>query len=262
MNFKKNRICIKSVIIIIFIPITLNMKKFILLSLLGISLSSYAVYKVNVFDFHHLLGKCEGSDYCRICTNCSRCGYCKGGGTCGVCYSPRAIVRRSPSPKTYRPTKAISSSHAHAVRTGSPSVKRYNLQKSVAGKNPSIRKVSTIPESEDDSSWSEEMKLNEDTISSFINKAGPARELQPISNSPIISEEKETFVLEIPDNADFVRITAASANLREHYNTKSRILQKLNHGDLLIKLKSVRGWVKVQALDSGAVGYVSVSLLQ
>jgi hypothetical protein len=163
------------------------MKKFILLSLLGISLSSYAVYKVNVFDFHHLLGRCEGSDYCRICTNCSRCGYCKGVGTCGVCYTPRAAVRRSPSPKSYRATKSNSSNHAHTLRTGGSSVKRYYLQKSVAGKNPSSRKVINTPEPKKDSSLSEETSITEVAISNYINKSGPTDEPRSVSTSPIIT---------------------------------------------------------------------------
>jgi uncharacterized protein YgiM (DUF1202 family) len=69
-------------------------------------------------------------------------------------------------------------------------------------------------------------------------------------------------MIEIPENADFVRITADFANLREKFSTKSPILQKLKRGDLLIKLKSFKGWVKVQALDSGEVGYVASRLLQ
>ncbi len=31
-------------------------------------------------------GRCTGSAYCNVCTNCSRCGYCNSGrGFCGVC---------------------------------------------------------------------------------------------------------------------------------------------------------------------------------
>jgi len=59
-----------------------------------------------------------------------------------------------------------------------------------------------------------------------------------------------------------VQIRAVVANLREAINTKSRILQKLKYGDLLVKLKVVKGWVKVQALDSGEVGYVFGNLLE
>ena len=75
-------------------------------------------------------------------------------------------------------------------------------------------------------------------------------------------ETKESFTIDIPENADFVRVTAPSANLREEFNTKSRIIQTLGHGDLLLKLKSFKGWVKVQTLDSGEIGYVFGGLLE
>jgi hypothetical protein len=55
-------------------------------------------------------GACNGSDTCRVCTNCSRCAHCKGGGTCGVCSAtakqPPPMPQPpppSPRPSTRRP---------------------------------------------------------------------------------------------------------------------------------------------------------------
>ncbi|WP_409021707.1 SH3 domain-containing protein [Dyadobacter sp. LHD-138] len=50
--------------------------------------------------------------------------------------------------------------------------------------------------------------------------------------------------------------------MREKFTTKSPVLQRLKYGDLLIRLKSIKGWVKVQALDSGEIGYVFGGLLK
>ena len=242
--------------------VLLDVKKFAALSFLGIAISAFAIFEVNVFDFHHLLGRCEGSDYCRICTNCSRCGYCKGGGTCGVCYTPRPVIRRSTTSKSHRSERSVSSNSAHSFDSRTPSVKRYYLRKSL-GKKHSPTTLSTSFDQSEREPFSKaedsEPKIKPNTLS--INQAELANDSQPIYSAPNIPEVKESFTVDIPENADFVRITAAAANLRENFTTKSSVLQRLKHGDLLIKLKTVKGWVKVRALDSGEVGYVAGNLL-
>jgi len=239
------------------------MKKYLLLPLLGFTIYGYSALANFRFDFHHLFGRCEGSDYCRICTNCSRCGYCKGGGTCGVCYTPRAIVRRSAPPRTHSSRKSISANHVHSIDSRSSSVKRYYLRKSSA-KNASSSKLSTGLDQTETESFSTIGKTDSDVKNnpSLINQTETADNSQSVYAAPDIPEEKESFTIDIPENAEFVRVTASSAHLREQFSTKSRILQKLGHGDLLIKIKSVKGWVKVQALDSGEVGYVFGGLIK
>lgn len=240
------------------------MKKIIVLSFLGAALSAFALFEVNVFDFHHLFGRCSGSnEYCGACSNCSACKNCsKEGGSCAVCYTPRAVVRSRPV-RTYRPEKSVSSNDVHSINSASPAVKRYYLRKSSARKYSST-KVSTSPDQPEPESFPtiEEKDLNVKSSSSLINKKELAKNPESIYSSPNAPEEKESFTIDIPENADFVRVSASSAHLREQFSTKSRILQTLNHGDLLIKLKSVKGWVKVQALDSGETGYVFGGLLK
>ncbi|WP_159477859.1 SH3 domain-containing protein [Dyadobacter sp. 3J3] len=239
------------------------MKKFVVLSFLGIALSAFALFEVNVFDFHHLFERCEGSDHCRICTNCARCAYCKGSGTCGVCYTPRAVVRRSAPSRRNRSESSVSSNPVHSFDSRTPSLKRYYLRKSSARKYSSTKVSTNLDQPEPESFSTEEEKESSVKSSSLLtNKKELAENSQSIYDTPTIPAEKESFTLDIPENADFVRITASSAHLREQSNTKSSILQTLNHGDLLIKLKSVKGWVKVQALDSGEIGYVFGGLLK
>jgi len=107
------------------------LKKFITLSLIGISLSAYTLFEVNVLDFHHLFGKCSGSNaYCSGCKNCSGCKHCaKEGGSCAVCYTPRAVVRRSAPVKAYRSERSVSSNNSRSISSGSPAVKRNYLRK-------------------------------------------------------------------------------------------------------------------------------------
>lgn len=245
--------------------ILLVVKKFIVLSFLGIALSAFALFEVNVFDFHHLFGRCSGSnEYCNACSNCSACKNCsENGGSCAVCYTPRAVVRRSRPIKTYRPEKSVSSNNVHSINSGGPAVKRYYLRKSSARKYSSTKVSTSLDQPEPESfSTSEEKDSNAKSSSSLINKTELANNPELIYSAPNIPEAKESFTIDIPENADFVRITASSANLREYFSTKSQILQTLNHGDLLIKLKSVKGWMKVQTLDSGEIGYVFGGLLK
>jgi hypothetical protein len=220
--------------------------------------------KVNTFDYHHLFGRCSGiNSYCGACSNCSSCKNCaQNGGSCAVCYTPRAVVRISRPVTTYQLKKSVSSSYVHSSNLGSPAVKRSYSRKSSAGKHSSSKVFANFDRPESESfSTTEETGLNVKSDSLSVNEAELTNHSQPIDSAPSIPEAKESFTIDIPENADFVRITAASANLRENFTTKSTILQRLKHGTLLIKLKSVRGWVKVQALDSGEVGYVSENLL-
>lgn len=238
------------------------MKKFIVLSLLGTALSAFALFEVNVFDFHHLFGRCSGSnEYCSACSNCSACKNCaKEGGSCAVCYTPRTVVRSRPI-RTYRPEKSVSSNDVHSINSASPAVKRYYLRKS-SGRKYSSTKVSTSLDQPESFSTTDETDSNVKSTSSLMNKTELVNNPESIYSAPNISEEKESFTIDIPENADFVRVTSTSAYLREQFNTKSRILQTLNHGDLLIKLKSLKGWVKVQTLNSGEIGYVFGGLLK
>ncbi|MEO6685786.1 MAG: SH3 domain-containing protein [Dyadobacter sp.] len=241
------------------------MKKFVVLSFLGIALSAFALFEVNVFDFHHLFGRCSGSnEYCSACSNCSACKNCaKNGGTCAVCYTPRDVVRRSRPIKTYRSETSVSSNNVHSISSGSSAVKRYYLRKPLARKYSSTKVSTNLDKPEPESFSTEEEKQSSVKASSLLtNKRELADNQESIYSAPTIPEEKESFTLDIPENADFVRITSSTAHLREQSNTKSSILQTLNHGDLLIKLKSVKGWVKVQALDSGEIGYVFGGLLK
>ena len=245
------------------IVLLLNVKKFVLLSFLGIAVSGFALFEVNVFDFHHLFGRCEGSDYCRICTNCSRCGYCKGGGTCGVCYTPRPVIRRSATPRSYRSERSVSSKSAHSFDSRTPSVKRYYLPKSPTKKYSSTKVSSSFDKSETDSfSTAGQIESNPKSVKSLTNQTESSKHPEPIYSVTSTPDTKESFTIDIPENAEFVRVTASSANLREEFNTKSRIIQTLGHGDLLLKLKSFKGWVKVQTLDSGEIGYVFGGLLE
>ena len=236
-----------------------------MLSSLGIALSAFALFEVNVFDFHHLFGRCSGSnEYCNACSNCSACKNCSQyGGTCAVCYIPRAVVRRTRPVKTYQPEKSVSSNHVQSLNSRNPAVKRYYLRKSSGRKYSSTKLSTSFDQPETDSfSTIDEAESNIKSSSSQINKTELSKDPEPIYSASSIPEAKQSFTIDIPENADFVRITSSSAHLREQISTKSRIIQTLNHGDLLIKLKSVKGWVKVQALDSGEIGYVFGGLLK
>lgn len=241
------------------------MKKFIALSLIGVSLSVYTLFKVNVLDFHHLLGRCSGDNsYCNACSNCSACKNCsENGGSCAVCYTPRTVVKRSAPARTYHSKRSVSSNNTHSISSGSPAVKRYYLRKLSSGKYASSRERIAVDQSGMEiSSSNDSIDSNYKTGTPFISKIVSRKDADIIHAAPFISNEKESFTIEIPENADFVRITAVVANLREEISTKSRILQRLKHGDLLVKLKAVKGWVKVQALDSGEIGYVYGDLLK
>ena len=241
------------------------MKKFIALSLIGISLSAYTLFKVNVLDIHHLFGSCSGSNsYCNVCKNCKYCGHCaKAGGTCAVCYTPSAVVKRSVPVRTYHSERSVSSNNVHAINPGSPAVKRYYLRKTSSQKYaPSRQRIAVDQLAAEISYPKDSAETNTISSTTSINKLESRNDVEIITTTPSVSNEKESFTIEIPENADFVRIIAVVANLREAISTKSRILQKLKHGDLLVKLKVVKGWVKVQALDSGEVGYVFGNLLK
>ncbi|HTM97907.1 MAG TPA: SH3 domain-containing protein [Pedobacter sp.] len=58
---------------------------FILLFSLIVHSTSYSQNEKLLTDFSIKEGRCTGSPYCRICSNCSRCIYCSSGGSCGVC---------------------------------------------------------------------------------------------------------------------------------------------------------------------------------
>ena len=239
------------------------MKKFLVLSFLGIAVSAFALFEVNVFGFHHLFGRCSASnEYCNACSNCSACKNCaENGGSCAVCYTPRTVVRRSRPVKTYRSEKFFSSK----IRAGnsiSPAVKRYYLQKSSTRKYSSSQQVSARLGKAKTESFSTSDEANLDPGTSPISEPELANNPQTVYSAPDVLAEKESFTIGIPENADFVRITAVSANLRENFTTKSPILQRLKHGDLLIKLGAVKDWVKVQTLDSGQAGYVFGNLLK
>lgn len=241
------------------------MKKFVLLSFLGIALSSFALFKVNVFDFHHLFGRCSASnDYCNACSNCSACKNCaENGGSCAVCYTPRTNVRKSRPVKTYRPKDSFSSNETQTSPSIRPAVKRYYLRKSSGTKYPAARVSGNAGDSEAKSFTSkEESKSNLKSSTAIANETQSIDNPESIYLTSDIPAEKESFTVDISENAVFVRVSASSANLRESSSTKSPVLQRLKHGDLLIKLKSVKGWVKVQALDSGEVGYVFANLLK
>jgi hypothetical protein len=239
-------------------------KKFILLSFLGTSVSLLAFYKVNVFDNHHLFRKCSGNNsHCSGCENCSGCEHCsKEGGTCAVCYTPRAVVRRGIPGKTSRPALSVLSNNVHTVLSGSSSVKRYDLKKSSARKNSSHTKIIDVQQPVPEFPSSHEIKPDFDVNISSMNAGELMKDLNPVPTSPILPEEKKPFSLDISENSEFVRVTSVFANLRERSSTQSPVLQKLGHGNLLIKFESVQGWVKVQTLDSGTIGYVASSLLE
>lgn len=255
---------IKQESLITFSKYLLNLKKFIALSLIGISLSAYTMFKVNVLDFHHLFGRCSGSNsYCNVCKNCKYCGHCaKEGGTCAVCYTPSAVVKRSVPVRTYRSERSVSSNNVHAINPGSPAVKRYYLRKASVKSSSSRQRIAIDQAEPEISSSNDSIDSNYKTGTPIISKIESRNDAEMITRTPSVSDEKESFTIEIPKNADFVRVTAVVANLREVNNTKSRILQRLKHGDLLIRLKAIKGWVKVQALDSGEIGYVFGDLLK
>lgn len=70
------------------------------------------------------------------------------------------------------------------------------------------------------------------------------------------------YTVDIPLDAEFVRVNAPVANLRTSATTKSQIKQRIKYGELLIKLGASGDWVKVQTLDSGFIGYVFADLVQ
>lgn len=236
---------------------TLDVKKIIILSLFLVTLSSFISFKVDNFDFHHLFGRCEGSKYCQICKNCTRCGYCKSGGTCGVCSTPISAGRRS-TVKTNASQKSIASDRLHSIRTTS------SQKSSSLGKAP--KKYS---ESASDNLRIKQQvsKVESKTVNTLKDNGIDKVNEKPSSynlgaTKDIVGSKNNLFNIDIPENSEFVRITAENANLRQRVGTKSLILQKLNHGDLLIKLNTINGWVKVQALDSGEIGYVFGALLK
>ena len=142
-------------------------------------------------------------------------------------------------------------------------MKRYYLRKTSSQKYaPSRQRIAVDQLAAEISYPKDSAETNTILSSPFINKPESRNDAEMITATLSVSDEKESFTIEISENADFVRITAVVANLREAISTKSRILQKLKHGDLLVKLKMVKGWVKVQALDSGEIGYVFGDLLK
>jgi hypothetical protein len=70
------------------------------------------------------------------------------------------------------------------------------------------------------------------------------------------------YTVDIPLDAEFVRVNAPIANLRTSATTKSQIKQKVKYGELLIKLSASGDWLKVQTLNSGIIGYVFTDLVQ
>lgn len=70
------------------------------------------------------------------------------------------------------------------------------------------------------------------------------------------------YAVEIPLDAEFVRVNVSIANLRTTATAKSQLKQKVRYGELLIKLEISGDWLKVQTLDSGIIGYVFADLVQ
>ncbi len=70
------------------------------------------------------------------------------------------------------------------------------------------------------------------------------------------------YSVEIPDDAEIIMVVVSKANLRELATTKSAIIEEIPYGNLLIKLGGSGDWVKVQTIESGAVGFIFSELVQ
>lgn len=207
------------------------MKKNLFLPLLAITLSTFYVFEGNLLDFHHLFGRCSGSNsYCSACSNCSSCKNCSvNGGSCAVCYTPKLSGRRT-------------------LVTESNTPVHYSRKRSTT--SPKRRAASLA----DRDYLSEKNNPKTDNFRSTTNQNSNDAERQEITDnnaSAIISEDTE-----------FVLVIALKANLRELPTTKSKIKGKVKYAELLIKIEKDGDWVKVQTLDKSLTGYIFTDLVE
>lgn len=79
-------------------------------------------------------GRCSGTAYCSACSNCSGCKHCNSGGTCGVCTSYAAPVK-----KTYsKPAKKRASTSATPTASG---YKKNSSRKTASSKAPAAKSL-------------------------------------------------------------------------------------------------------------------------
>lgn len=227
------------------------MKKFLPLSLFGIVLSSFTIFGESIIDFHHLFGRCSASNsYCSACSNCSACKNCAvNGGSCAVCYTPKVI--RQPASR--------SSSTSTSYRSASKQRGEYKAFKPaqrIKSNAPSYIPPSRILTSQTAVDLSERpVSTSKISIENAVNVIDEQEEL----NKSVTDFD---YKVDIPLDAEFIRVTVPVANLRTSANAKSQIKQKVKYGELLIKLEISGDWVKVQTLDSGFIGYVFTDLVQ
>ncbi|WP_215239399.1 SH3 domain-containing protein [Dyadobacter helix] len=228
------------------------MKKILLLSLLGISFGTTGLLKLPEFDFHHIFRRCSGSN--SFCSGCSTCVYCKhcavNGGSCAVCYIPRAVVNKN-SPAASHPKKRKTTG-SHLSRPSSGLVSSPKPQK----RSELIDDRSGTEPADPDSF--EVAKVVDPVVKEVVVDLPVKKTPDHVTNTGF---REYNYAVEIPEGAQFVRVTAGRANLRSEASTSSKIRQQLQHGDLLLKLGRKKGWLKVQTLDSGEIGYVSENLL-
>ncbi len=93
-------------------------KQLLLLILFLLSSNIYSQEKLLASCCEDKDGRCTGSAYCSACSNCSRCKHCSAGGTCGVCYSYSAPVKKK-SPSTNSSASRRSSSKKSSFKSSS-----------------------------------------------------------------------------------------------------------------------------------------------
>lgn len=205
----------------------------------------------DIVDFHHLFGRCSANNsYCSACRNCSACKNCaENGGSCAVCYTPRVVKK----PVTKNPPKP--SSHGYSNRSSTvyrtPSPAPHIKSSPSTYDQPS--RISTSQSTPD--------LLEQPVASPIVSKitAEPVADDQASLSDPIGNFD---YAVEIPLDAEFVRVNVSIANLRTTATAKSQVKQKVRYGELLIKLEISGDWLKVQTLDSGLIGYVFADLVQ
>lgn len=229
-----------------------NLKRILLVSLFGITLSSFTIFGENLIDFHHLFGRCSANNsYCSACSNCNYCKNCsQNGGSCAVCYTPRSVVRK---PVRKRAPESSSSGYSYRSSTIYKAPKPAQRIKSSLSTGAPSSQISTSSLTVD---------LAEQPVSSPVavqEIVDPVNDDQASLNDTLTNFD---YAVEIPLDAEFVRVNVPIANLRTTATTKSPLKQRVRYGELLIKLETSGDWLKVQTLDSGLIGYVFADLVQ
>lgn len=97
------------------------------------------------------------------------------------------------------------------------------------------------------------------TSSNKINTSPKINKRQKTSSSSYHYGSVEST--KVHYEGESITIYSEAINLREKPNTKSKILEKLSHGDAVIFIEKTGDWSKIKVEETGTVGFVFSKLL-